>query len=50
MLPVLCCARGVQGELPVRVVLTGSQLDLSSLTPLSVAGCGGLQLLQWATK
>ena len=27
-----------------RVVVTASQLDLPSLTPLSVAGCGRLQL------
>ena len=33
-------ARGVQGVLPMRVGGVTSQLDLSSLTPLSVAGCG----------
>ena len=33
-------ARGAQGVLPMRVVGATSQLDLPSLTPLSVAGCG----------
>ena len=36
-------ARGAQGVLPMRVGGATSQLDLS-LTPLSVAGCGRLQL------
>ena len=33
-------ARGVQRVLPIRVGGATSQLDLPSLTPLSVAGCG----------
>ena len=33
-------ARGAQGVLPTRVRGATSQLDLPSLTPLSVAGCG----------
>ena len=33
-------ARGAQGVLPMRVGVAISQLDLPSLTPLSVAGCG----------
>ena len=33
-------ARGAQGVLPMRVEGATSQLDLPSLTPLSVAGCG----------
>ena len=33
-------ARGAQGALPMRVGGATSQLDLLSLTPLSVAGCG----------
>ena len=37
-------ARGAQGVLPMRVGGATSQLDLSSLTTLSVAGCGWLQL------
>ena len=37
-------ARGAQGVLPMRVGGATSQLDLPSLTPLSVAGCGRLQL------
>ena len=40
----LCCARGVQGALPMRVGVANSQLDLPSLTPLSVVSCGRLQL------
>ena len=32
--------RGAQGELPMRVRSATSQLDLPSLKPLSVAGCG----------
>ena len=45
-------ARGVQGVLPMRVGGATSQLDLPSLTPLSVAGCGRLQLgvPHWATS
>ena len=38
----LYCARGAHGVLPMR--LTGSQFNLQSLTPLSVAGRGRLQL------
>ena len=37
-------ARGSHGVLPMRVGGATSQLDLPSLTPLSVAGCGRLQL------
>ena len=37
-------ARGAQGILPMRVGGETSQLDLPSLTPLSVADCGSLQL------
>ena len=33
-------ARGAQGVLPMRVGGATSQLDVPSLTPLSVAGCG----------
>ena len=33
-------ARGAQGVLPMRVGGATSQLDLPSLTPVSVAGCG----------
>ena len=46
------CTRGAQGVLPCEGrVVTASQLDLPSLTPLSVAGCGRLQLeaAHWAT-
>ena len=45
-------ARGTQGVLPVRVGGATSQFDLLSLTPLSVAGCGWLQLgvPQWAAS
>ena len=45
-------ARGAQGVLPMRVGGATSQLDLPSLTPLSVAGCGRLQLEvpQWAAS
>ena len=43
-IPLTCTdlyyARGVQGVLPMRVGGATSQLDLPSLTPLSVAGCG----------
>ena len=48
----LYCARGAQGVLPMRMGLTASQLDVPSLTPLSVAGCGRLQLgvTHWATS
>ena len=37
-------ARGAQGVLPMRMGGATSQLDLPFLTPLSVAGCGWLQL------
>ena len=45
-------ARGAHGVLPMRVGGATSQLDLPSLTPLSVAGCGWLQLgvPQWAAS
>ena len=36
--------RGAQGVLPMTVDGATSQLDVPSLTPLSVAGCGRLQL------
>ena len=44
--------RGAHGLLPMRVGGATSQLDLPSLTPLSVAGCGRLQLEvhHWATS
>ena len=37
-------ARGAMGVLPMTVSGATSQLDLSTLTPLTVAGCGRLQL------
>ena len=45
-------AWGYQGVLPIRVWSETSQLVLPSLTPLSVAGCGRLQLgvTHWATS
>ena len=46
------CASGAQVVLPCEERgVTASQLDLPSLTPLSVAGCGRLQLeaAHWAT-
>ena len=46
------CASGTQGVLPCDGYgVTSSQLDLPSLTPLSVAGYGRLQLEapHWAT-
>ena len=48
----LYCARGAQEALSMRVMVTASQLDLPSLTPLFVAGCGRLQLrvAHWATS
>ena len=39
---ILCT--GARGVLPMRVGGTTSQLDLLSLRPLSVAGCGLLRL------
>ena len=47
-----CYARGAQGVLPIRVGSATSQLDLPSMTPLSVAGCGQLQLglPHWSTS
>ena len=48
-----CEIRGVKGVLSaVGWGVTVSQLDLSSLTPLYVAECGGLQLGagHWATS
>ena len=49
---ILCTRRGAQGVVPMRVGGATSQLDLPSLTPLSVAGCGRLQLgvPHWATS
>ena len=45
-------ARGIQGALLMRVGVTASPLDLPSLTPLYVAGCGRLHLgvAHWATS
>ena len=46
------CVSGAQGVLPCEGRgVTASQLDLPSLTPLFVAGCGRLQLeaAHWAT-
>ena len=45
-------ARGAHGTLPMRVGGATSQLGLPSLTPLSVASCGRLQLgvPHWATS
>ena len=45
-------APGAQGVLLMRVEGETSQLDLPSRTPLSVAGCGRLQLgvPHWATS
>ena len=42
----------LRGYCGVKVGVTASQLDLSSLTPLYVAGCGLLQLgaAKWATS
>ena len=37
-------ARGTQGVLLLRVWGENSQLDLQSLMPLSITGCGRLQL------
>ena len=56
LIPLRCTdlyyARGAQGVLPLRVGGATSQLDLPSLTPLSVAGCCRLQLgvPHWATS
>ena len=36
----LYCARGTHGILSKRVEATASQLDLTSLTITSIAGCG----------
>ena len=45
-------ARGANGALPIRVGGANSQLDLPSLTPLCVVGCGQLQLRvpHWAAS
>ena len=45
-------ARGAQGVLSMRVGGATSQLDLPSRTPLSLAGCGRLQLgvPHWASS
>ena len=46
------CASSAQGVLPCEWRgVTANQLDLPSLTPVSVAGCGRLQLkaAHWAT-
>ena len=47
----LYCVRGDQGVLPMTVGVTASRLDLPSLSPLSVAGCGRLKLgvAHWVT-
>ena len=44
--------RGAHGILPMRVEGATSQFGLPSLTPLSLAGCGQLQLgvPHWATS
>ena len=47
-----CALVALRGYCPVKCrAVTASQLDLPSLTPLSVAGCGQLQLgaAHWAT-
>ena len=41
---ILCMRGGDQGVLPMRVGCATSLLDIPSLTPLSVAGCGRLLL------
>ena len=43
---------GAQGVLPMMVAGATGQLDLPSQTPLSIAGCGRLQLgvLHWDTS
>ena len=48
----LYCARGAHWVLTMRVRLTVSRYDLSSLMPWSIAGCGRLQLgvAHWATS
>ena len=45
-------ARDAQGVLPMTMGGATNQLDLSFLTPLSVASCGRLQLgvRHWATS
>ena len=40
----LSLRRGAQWVLPMRVGGATSQLDIRSLTPLFIAGCGRLQL------
>ena len=42
--PIYSVYEGAQGVLPMMARGVTSQLDLQSLTPLSVAGCGRLQL------
>ena len=51
-LQVFNYARGAQGVLPIGAGGATSQLDLPSLTLLSVAACGRLQLgvPHWATS
>ena len=48
----LYCARGAQGVLRMREGVTASQLVLRCVIPLSIAGCGRLQLVvaHWATS
>ena len=50
--PIITVPQGAQEALIMRVGGATSQLDLKSLTPLSVASCGGLQLefAHWATS
>ena len=43
-IPIYTMHEALRGVLPMGVGGTTSQLDLPSLTPLSVAGCGRLQL------
>ena len=51
-LPDLYYARGAQGVLPMSLGGATSQLDLPSLTPLSVTDCGRqhLGVPHWATS
>ena len=50
--PIYTVHKGTQGVLPMRLVGVTSQLSLPPLMPLSVAGCGKLQLEapHWATS
>ena len=50
--PIYTVHEGAQGVLPIRKGRATSQLDLPSLTLLSAAGCGRLQIgvAHWATS